>query len=417
MKTNLSKSLIVPYLLKFSTSFDNSPLWGKVAEAGLTRLRVPTTSLGDGCSSVCRPCVGLHGNGQPAPPGSTPRMPSASTMSDWPIKLIQVGEVLEFSLRKTKEPKNQDYARREPYVYYMNNLHGVATLHHLTIYQKSHRPGDQSGTKLIATRQMMKQSNLMIILYIIYFQQCVNVSALTKNSKSVNDPIFSQCCDHMQLGRVVAKGIGGGIKHKYHWIQWIRDGPTDLNVPPKEEKVLAVFKDGCRTSFVALVGGDKKYPGQGGALIHAAGTCGLILKNDGDRVIVKMPSKKQFSLHQTCMATVGRLSNVLHGTTPIGSAQKNRELGNRPRSGLWQRKSGKHGRKIKPLPPIRKIGISEGSVPKREILLLNHRPLNTVEATPFEDWDFWRAPVPGHPVPNHPPKLVPVARTKHNREE
>ena len=56
-----------------------------MAEAGLTRLRVPTTSLGDGCSSVCRPCVGLHGNGQPAPPGRTPRMPSASTMSDWPV--------------------------------------------------------------------------------------------------------------------------------------------------------------------------------------------------------------------------------------------------------------------------------------------------------------------------------------------
>lgn len=63
----------------------NSPRCGKDADAGLTRLRVPTTSLGEGCSSVCRPCAGLHGNGQPAPPSRTPRMPSASTMSgDWP---------------------------------------------------------------------------------------------------------------------------------------------------------------------------------------------------------------------------------------------------------------------------------------------------------------------------------------------
>lgn len=63
----------------------NSPLGGKDADAGLTRLRVPTTSLGEGCSRVCRLCVGLHGNGQPAPPSRTPRMPSASTMSaDWP---------------------------------------------------------------------------------------------------------------------------------------------------------------------------------------------------------------------------------------------------------------------------------------------------------------------------------------------
>lgn len=45
---------------------------------------------------------------------------------------------------------------------------------------------------------------------------------------------------------------------------------------------------------------------------------------------------------------LGRISNVAHSSTPIGSAQRNRWLGNRPRSGLWQRKTGKHGRKIKP---------------------------------------------------------------------
>ncbi|CAD1474670.1 unnamed protein product [Heterotrigona itama] len=254
---------------------------------------------------------------------------------------------------------------------------------------------------------------------IVHFKDEYTVEPLNVTNLAGRDPV---------TGKVVAKGIGGGIKHKYHWIQWIRDGPTDLNVPPKEDKVLAVFKDGCRTSFVALVGsgselryilatenmkvgdiirthrgipinhvrafeGDayplgalpkgtivncvEKYPGQGGALIHAAGTFGVITKNDEDRVIIRMPSKKEFSLHETCMATVGRLSNVLHGSTPIGSAQKNRELGNRPRSGLWQRKSGKHGRKIKALPPVRKIGVGEGNVPKRETLSLNYRPLNT----------------------------------------
>jgi large subunit ribosomal protein L2 len=51
----------------------------------------------------------------------------------------------------------------------------------------------------------------------------------------------------------------------------------------------------------------------------------------------------------------GRLSNIMHDKTPIGSAQKNRELGNRPRSGLWQRKTGHFGRKVKPLPPLRII--------------------------------------------------------------
>jgi len=42
----------------------------------------------------------------------------------------------------------------------------------------------------------------------------------------------------------------------------------------------------------------------------------------------------------------------MHNRTPIGSPQRLRELGYRPRSGLWQRKSGRHGRKIRPLPPV-----------------------------------------------------------------
>lgn len=53
------------------------------------------------------------------------------------------------------------------------------------------------------------------------------------------------------------------------------------------------------------------------------------------------------------MCTVGRLSNAIHGSTPIGSAQRNRELGNRPRSGLWKRKDGRFGRKLRRPPPTR----------------------------------------------------------------
>nr|XP_012145793.1 PREDICTED: 39S ribosomal protein L2, mitochondrial [Megachile rotundata] len=233
---------------------------------------------------------------------------------------------------------------------------------------------------------------------IVHFKDEYTVEPLKVTNLGGRDPV---------TGRIVVKGIGGGIKHKYHWIKWVREGPSDLNEPPREHKVLEIFKDGCRTSFVALIGSGKdlhyilatenmkvgdiirthwgipvnpirpnegdcyplkamplgtvvncveKYPGLGGFLIHAAGTCGIIKKYDGDdRVVVKMPSKREFSLHESCMATVGRLSNVKHGSTPIGSAQKNRELGNRPRSGLWHRKDGRHGRKIKPPKPVQRI--------------------------------------------------------------
>lgn len=62
-----------------------------------------------------------------------------------------------------------------------------------------------------------------------------------------------------ETGRLIAKGIGGGIKHKYHWIKWVRDGPAEG--APQVEKVIDVIHDGCRTAKVALVavGDELKY--------------------------------------------------------------------------------------------------------------------------------------------------------------
>jgi large subunit ribosomal protein L2 len=229
---------------------------------------------------------------------------------------------------------------------------------------------------------------------IVHFPEQYTVTPLAVTNLAGRDPVS---------GRMVAKGIGGGIKHKYHWIKWVRDGPME---GVQVEKVIDVIFDGCRTSKVALVGvGDEmKYilatenmkpgdliktsrfipripvrPNEGDAyplgalpvgtqihcleknpgfpchLIHAAGTYGTILRKFGENVVVQLPSKKEFAFKQTCMATVGRVSNVNHNKEHIGSAQRNRELGNRPRSGLWQRKTGKHGRKIRKLPPMREI--------------------------------------------------------------
>lgn len=99
----------------------------------------------------------------------------------------------------------------------------------------------------------------------------------------------------------------------------------------------------------------EKYPGLGGFLIHAAGCFATIVSKHDGRVVIGMPSKRTFNLPQECMCTVGKLSNVDHADTPIGSAQANRWLGNRPRSGLWQRKTGRLGRKVRLPPPTEKI--------------------------------------------------------------
>jgi large subunit ribosomal protein L2 len=230
---------------------------------------------------------------------------------------------------------------------------------------------------------------------IIHYPEKYTVEPLAVTNLAGRDPIS---------GRIVAKGIGGGIKHKYHWIQWIRDGP--LEGPPQIEKVIDIIFDGCRTAKVALVGvgnemkyilatenmkpgdliktsrfipripvrpneGDayplgalpvgtqihclEKYPNFRCHLIHAAGTYGTVIRKYGENVVVQLPSKKEFAFKQICMATVGRVSNVNHNKEHIGSAQRNRELGNRPRSGWWQRKTGTHGRKIRKLPPMREV--------------------------------------------------------------
>lgn len=50
----------------------------------------------------------------------------------------------------------------------------------------------------------------------------------------------------------MAKGIGGGVKHKFHWVKYDRDGPD--SGPPQEEKVLSVLFDGHRSANIALVG-------------------------------------------------------------------------------------------------------------------------------------------------------------------
>lgn len=58
----------------------------------------------------------------------------------------------------------------------------------------------------------------------------------------------------------------------------------------------------------------------------------------------------------------------MHSETPIGSPNRNRELGNRPRSGLWQRKTGRFGRKIKRLPPMRIVGPPKEREPKKIVM-------------------------------------------------
>ncbi|XP_069395405.1 large ribosomal subunit protein uL2m [Paralichthys olivaceus] len=209
--------------------------------------------------------------------------------------------------------------------------------------------------------------------------------------------------DH--TGRIRTHGIGGGHKQKYRWIdfQRLRFEPGK-EAQSFEEKVVEVRYDPCRSADIALVaGGNRKrwivatenmqvgdviktsgaigrmavlakegdahplgalpvgtlvnnleiQPGKGSEYIRAAGTSGVLLRKVNGTAIVQLPSKQQVQVLETCIVTVGRVSNIDHNKEIIGKAGRNRWFGVRPSSGLWQRKGGWAGRKIKPLPSMK----------------------------------------------------------------
>jgi len=224
---------------------------------------------------------------------------------------------------------------------------------------------------------------------------------------------------HPETGRVVVRTIGGGTQKWAYWIDYVRDGPE--SGPPFEEKVYELRNDGIHTTKIALVAngikkrwiiateglkegdiirttreiprmavrprnGDahplgalppgtvvhcvEKYPKGGAYYCRAAGTNAEILRKVEGRVIVQIPSKLQVSLSEKCLAVVGQCGNVdrLQTHYPIGSPNRLRRLGHRPRSGFWHRKDGYCGRKIKAPPPIKVIPLHKPKVTSDYVL-------------------------------------------------
>jgi len=226
-----------------------------------------------------------------------------------------------------------------------------------------------------------------------------------------------------ETGRKVNKRVGGGLKYKYLWVHWQRVGPKEG--PPLEEKVMQIVDSWCHTAKLALVSGgsdgrDMKYyfatenmkpgdiiktsmhipripvhpnegdayplgalpmgtkvhsveqvTGTGGYFAHAAGVCATILRKMGEKIVVQLPSKHEVALPPENMCVVGRLSNINNNKTPIGSPNRLRELGYRPRSGLFQKKTGRFGRRIYALPPVKVISQEPEKEPEYVNLTLN----------------------------------------------
>ena len=172
-------------------------------------------------------------------------------------------------------------------------------------------------------------------------------------------------------GRITVRHVGGGHKKKYRIIDFKRN---KFDVWATVERL---EYDPNRTAFIALVeytDGEKAYvlapqrlktgdkiiagenvdilpgnalplknvpvgtivhnielkPGKGGQMARSAGSYAQLVGKDGGYVMLRLASGEQRKVLETCMATIGAVSNPDHSNTNIGKAGRKRWMGVRP---------------------------------------------------------------------------------------
>ena len=172
-------------------------------------------------------------------------------------------------------------------------------------------------------------------------------------------------------GRTTCRFRGGGHKQRYRIIDFKR---KKIGVPAK---VAAIEYDPNRSARIALLhyaDGEKSYilapdglevgseiissmkadikpgnslrlrhippgttihnvelrKGKGGQLVRSAGTAAQLMAKDGNYAQVRLPSGEIRKVHIDCRATIGQVSNTIHGNLKLGKAGRSRWLGRRP---------------------------------------------------------------------------------------
>lgn len=172
-------------------------------------------------------------------------------------------------------------------------------------------------------------------------------------------------------GRITVRHRGGGHKRKYRIIDFKR------NKWDMEATIERLEYDPNRTAFIALIryedgelsyilapqrvkAGDKVIasskadvvpgnamplknipvgtvihniemkPGKGGQIARSAGAYAQLVGKDGGYAMIRLASGEQRLVHESCMATIGAVSNSDHGNQNIGKAGRKRWMGIRP---------------------------------------------------------------------------------------
>ena len=173
------------------------------------------------------------------------------------------------------------------------------------------------------------------------------------------------------MGHATARGIGGGHKQKYRFIDFKRrkwDQPATVErveYDPNRSAFIALVKyeDGEVAYIIApqrlgvgdtvvaakktdvkpgnameigqapvgtIVHNVEMKPGKGGQIARAAGTYVQIVGRDRGMVMVRLNSGEQRYVHSDCMCTVGAVSNPDNANQNLAKAGRNRWLGYRP---------------------------------------------------------------------------------------
>lgn len=174
-------------------------------------------------------------------------------------------------------------------------------------------------------------------------------------------------------GKMTMRYIGGGHKRQYRLVDFKRDNHDVVGV------IKSVEYDPNRTARIALVNftnGEKRYiiapngiqvgqkvisgknatpevgnamflndiplgtiihnielrPGQGGAMARSAGSYAQLAARDNKYAVIKLPSGETRMILNTCLATIGSVSNADHNLESHGKAGRKRWLGRRPRT-------------------------------------------------------------------------------------
>ena len=197
-------------------------------------------------------------------------------------------------------------------------------------------------------------------------------SGLSKSGpeKSLLKPVKSTS-GRNSYGRITVRHRGGGNRRKYRIIDFKRQKTemsatvATLEYDPNRSAFIAliVYEDGTKSYIIAPHGlkvGDKVeagasadikpgnalpliniptgtfihnielYPGKGAQLARSAGNMAQLMAKENGMALLRLPSGELRNVPDSCIATVGQVSNIDHENVKIGKAGRKRHMGWRP---------------------------------------------------------------------------------------